>query len=391
MPQVHDAMDVNLTDEQVRLRSSAREFLAAECPRELIRDVMSARRAVAPGPGTDLWEQMAELGWMGLVLPETHGGAGLDAVDLAVLLEETGRVLLPLPYWSTVLCGEAIRLAGTETQRAEVLPEIARGKLRLAFAQLEAGGSWEAGSSKLEARPAGRDDGAGYVLSGRKLFVPDAQDAQQLVVAARTSEGPSLFLVDREAPGVAVEPIEYVDPTRPMSAIGFHEVALPPSALLGESGRAGPVLEELHAFARTALCAEMCGGAQRVLDMSVDFAKTREQFGKPIGSFQAIAHKCADMFVRVESIRSAAYYAAWALAAEEPDAGVSDCMAMAYCAEAFAHVAGEAIQIHGGLGFTWEQDLHLYYKRAKASEVAFGDVAFTRELAATQLIGPGAW
>ena len=205
-------------------------------------------------------------------------------------------------------------------------------------------------------------------------------------MAARTEAGPTLFLVDCETAGVAIRRIDYVDRTRPVFEVALDEVCVGHDAMLGANGRAEGLLEEMHDLARSALCAEMCGGTQRVLDMSVAYSKNREQFGRPIGSFQAVAHKCADMFVKAESARSAAYYAAWSLAAADPEAHLNACMAKAFCAEAYAKVAAEGIQIHGGLGFTWEHDMHLFYKRAKACEVALGDVAWTREQAARVLV-----
>jgi alkylation response protein AidB-like acyl-CoA dehydrogenase len=326
---------------------------------------------------------MVQLGWLGLVFPERYGGAGLDRVDLAVLLEEMGRVLVPAPFFSTVvLGGGAIVVAGSEEQKRDLLPRVAAGELRLSLAQLESDGRWDVASIELPAR----STAGGYSLSGRKLFVPDAGTAHRLVVLARCEAGLTLFLVECETPGVAIRQIDYVDRTRPLFEVTFDDARVEREAILGGIGLAESLLEEVHDLARAALCAEMCGGAQRVLDLSLAHAKSREQFGRPIGSFQAISHKCADMFVKVESTRSAAYYAAWSLAAADPEAHMNACMAKAFCAEAYAKVAAEGIQIHGGLGFTWEHDLHLFYKRAKACEVALGDVAWTRERAARVLI-----
>lgn len=378
-------MDVQLSEEQGLLQRSARDFLAAECGMAIVRECMDDPRPGPPAPhaARALWKQMAELGWTGLVIPEAHGGAGLDAVDLAVLLEEMGRVLLPGPYLSTLVGASAITLGGSEEQRARLLPRVARGDLRLSLAWLEEGGSWAPEACTTRARR----DGDATILSGTKLFVPDADLVDQLVVLARSEAGPALFLVERDAPGVAVRRIDFVDPTRPVCEVVLDDVAVGVEAIPGGAGGAEPLLEDVLDFARVALSAEMCGGAQQVLDLSVAYAKTREQFGKPIGSFQAIAHKCTDMFVKVESARSAVYYAAWALAAKDPSAHLASCMAKSYCAEAYSKVAAEGIQIHGGLGFTWEQDPQLYFKRAKADELAFGDVAYTRELAAAELIG----
>ena len=375
-------VDVQLSDEQRALQRSAGEFLAAECSMEFVRTCMDDP-AGSPLASQAVWTQMAELGWMGLVIPEAHGGAGLDAVDLAILLEEMGRVLLPLPFLSNLIGAQAVALAGSDEVQARLLPKVARGEVRLSLAQLEAGSNWATRVCTTQARR----DGDAVLLSGTKLFVPDAHTADLLVVLAQEEAGASLFLVERRAAGVGVRRIDFVDPTRPVCEVTLEDVAVGDEARLGAPGAAASVLDSLHDFARVAQSAEMCGGAQQVLDLSVVYAKTREQFGRPIGSFQAIAHKCADMFVKVEGARSAVYYAAWALAAAVPEAHVASCMAKSYCAEAFSQVAAQGIQIHGGLGFTWEQDPHLYFKRAKANEVAFGDIAYTRELAAVELIG----
>ena len=375
-------VDVQLSDEQRALQHSAVEFLAAECSMEFVRSCMDDPAGWPPASEV-VWKKMAELGWMGLVIPEAHGGIGLNAVDLAILLEEMGRVLLPAPFLSSLIGGQAVVLAGNAEVQARLLPKVARGELRLCLAQLEAGGSWATHACRTQARR----EGDALLLSGTKLFVPDAETADLLVVLAQEEAGPSLFLVERLAPGVGVRRIDFVDPTRPVCEVTLEDAEVGDDARLGAPGAAGSVLESLHDFARVAQSAEMCGGAQQVLDLSVAYAKTREQFGRPIGSFQAIAHQCADMFVKVEGARSAVYYAAWALAAAVPETHVASCMAKSYCAEAFTQVAAQGIQIHGGLGFTWEQDPHLYFKRAKANEVAFGDIAYTRELAAVELIG----
>lgn len=376
-------MDVTLTEEQEMLRKSARDFLSVECSIDLVRRGVDPPESL-PGPAEHvepLWRGMADLGWLGLTVPETYGGAGLGWVDLAVLLEEMGRALVPAPFLSTVVLGaQAITLAGSDAQRADLLPRIARGDLRVALAQCEREGDWDPGAALLSATATA----GGHTLEGRKLFVLDADAAQLLVVSAAAPEGPTLLLVERDAPGVEIRRIDSIDRTRPVYDVRF--AGTPAHERLGSPGAAAATLGALNTRARLAIAVESCGGARWALDAAVAHAKSREQFGKAIGSFQAIAHKCADMFVEVESSSSAAYYAAWALSAGAPDAHVSACMAKAYCADAYARVAAEAIQVHGGLGFTWEQDLHLYYKRAKACQLAFGDSALTRELAARVLV-----
>ena len=375
-------MDFGFSEEQEMLRKSARDFLAKECPMTYVRQMMEDER----GFRDEQWQQMAGLGWMGLILPEEHGGAGLDFVDLIVVLEEMGRVVLPGPFFSTVVLGGAALLeGGSAAQKKELLPKLAAGKLRVTLAQLEPSARWDAEGIALEARPAG----GGFKLSGTKLFVPDAHTADLLIVAGRApgstgAEGVSLFLVDPKAPGVSTTLLKTMDQTRKLCEVALRDVSVPAERVLGPAG--WKLLERVTDRGKVGLCAEMCGGAQKVLEMSVDYAKVREQFGRPIGSFQAIQHKCANMLVEVESSKSATYYAAWAVANDVPEASLAAAMAKAYCSDAYRHTAGEGIQIHGGIGFTWEHDMHIYFKRAKSSEVTFGDATWNREIVA-QLIG----
>jgi alkylation response protein AidB-like acyl-CoA dehydrogenase len=330
---------------------------------------------------------MAELGWTGLVLPEDVGGAGLGWLELAVLLEEMGAALAPGPFFSSVVLGAtAIERAGTPEQRARWLPALAAGELRATLALEEPGGG-AAGPVRM----VGREEGRGLRLSGVKTFVPDGHTADLVVVAVRngSEHAPlALAVVPGDAPGLSARAIDYTDATRKLAELRFEDVAVPADAVLGAGVDAERALGAVLDRARVALCAETAGLAQRVLDRSVAYAKTREQFGRPIGSFQAIQHKCADMLLRTENLRSAAWYAAWALDEDEPDAHAAACMAKAYAAEAGSQVAGDGIQIHGGLGYTWEQDLQLYYKRAKANEVALGDASHHRELVARATLDP---
>ncbi|TMB02371.1 MAG: acyl-CoA dehydrogenase [Deltaproteobacteria bacterium] len=377
-------MDFGFNEEQEMLRKSARDFLAKECAMTYVRQMMEDER----GFRDEQWQQMAGLGWMGLILPEEHGGAGLDFVDLIVVLEEMGRVVLPGPFFSTVVLGGVALLEGASAaQRKELLPKLAAGKLRVTLAQLEPSARWDAEGIALEARPAG----GGYKLSGTKLFVPDAHTADLLIVAGRApgstgAEGVSLFLVDAKAPGVTTTLLKTMDQTRKLCEVALRDVSVPAERVLGPAGQGWKLLERVTDRGKVGLCAEMCGGAQKVLEMSVDYAKVREQFGRPIGSFQAIQHKCANMLVEVESSKSATYYAAWAVANDVPEGPLAAAMAKAYCSDAYRHTAGEGIQIHGGIGFTWEHDMHIYFKRAKSSEVTFGDATWNREIVA-QLIG----
>ncbi len=370
-------MDFGFSEEQEMLRDATREFLAGECPMTYVRQMMDDER----GFSDQQWKKMAELGWTGLIVPEEFGGAGLTMVDMVVVLEEMGKVVMPGPFFaSTILGGVALDLAGTVEQKKRYLPALASGEKRSSLAQLEESGRWDGRGIALAATR----DGSGFRLKGTKLFVHDAHNADVLVVAARTGaegeEGVTLFLVET-GQGVSTRVLKTMDQTRKLCEVEL-DVAVGPEAVLGEVDAGWGLLARTLDRAKVALCAEMCGGAQRVLDMSVEYAKVREQFGKPIGSFQAIQHKCADMLVQVESAKSATYYAAWAVAEDVPEAHLAACMAKSYCSDAYREVAGEGIQIHGGIGFTWEHDMHLYFKRAKGSEVTFGDATWNRELVA---------
>jgi len=376
-------MDFGFSEEQEMLRSSARDFLAKECPMTWVRKMMEDER----GYTDDVWQKMAALGWMGLILPEEYGGAGLGFVDLVVVLEEMGRAVLPGPYFSTVILGGvAVLEGGSDALKQEILPQIADGSLKATLAQLEPSGRWGADGIGLEAT----HEGGAYRLSGTKLFVPDAGVADAFVVAARApgttgAQGITLFWVDAKTPGIAVTPLQTMDQTRKLGEVTFTNVAVPEGRVLGTPGDGWKLLDRIVDKGKVALSAEMCGGAQKVLEMSVEYAKVREQFGKPIGSFQAIQHKCANMLVEVESSKSVTYYAGWAVANDVAEAPLAAAMAKAYCSDAYRHTAGEGIQIHGGIGFTWEHDMHIFFKRAKSSEVTFGDATWNRELVA-QLI-----
>ncbi len=372
-------MDARFTEEQELLRHSARDLLARECPMSLVR----AQLEQPCGAADSLWERIVGTGWMGLGIGEEFGGAGLGLVEQVVLLEEFGRVLAPGPYFATTLLGgAAIDLAGDAAQRRRWLPEIASGRARATLAFLDDIERWDAAAIQLIATR----DGDGFRLHGAKRFVLEASSAELLVVAARSGDGDAgiaAFVLDARAPGVAIEPVALLDGTRKFATLRLTNVQAPRDALLPGGW---PALTRVLDRAKVALCAEMIGGAERVLELSVAYAKTREQFGQPIGAFQAIQHKCADMLVALEGAKSATYAAAWALQENEPDAPVAAAMAKAFTSDAFAKVAGEGIQIHGGLGFTWDHDLHLYYKRAKVSERLFGDGAWNRELVARALV-----
>jgi len=372
-------MDIGFTEEQEMLRESARQFLESECSMSYVRKMMENHTGYSEAQ----WKKMADLGWMGLILPEQYGGSGLSMVDLIVVLEEMGSVLMPGPFFATVLLGAlAIDLGGSAAQKQRYLPAIAAGNLKVTLAQLEKSGRWDADGIELPATK----HGAGYVLSGSKLFVHDAHNVGLLIVPARTTgsgaTGITLFLVDPHQPGVQITLLNTMDQTRKLCAVSLTSVEVGGDAVLDMPDHGWQLLERIVDCAKVGLCAEMCGGAQKVLEMSVEYAKAREQFGRPIGSFQAIQHKCANMLMQTESAKSATYYAAAALANAAQDAHLAACMAKAYCSDAYRFVTAEGIQIHGGIGVTWEHDMHLYFKRAKGSEVTFGDATWNRELVA---------
>ena len=371
-------MDFAFNEEQEMIRTQAADFLKNECPMDLVRELMDSEHAHSE----ELWEKIVDLGWSALPFPEEYGGIDLTFVDLAIILEEMGKVLLPGTYFSTVVLGGLTLLAaGSEEQKRQWLKPLAEGSLKATLAVAEPAGRIDAAGVTLKADR----QGDGYSLSGTKLFVPDAHTADLIICAARIGDsadsepGISLFAVDRDSVGLGVTPLKTLDQTRRLYEVTFDGVQLPESRILGQAGQAGPVLETVLAKAAIGLSAEMVGGAQRMLDLSVEYSKERVQFGRPIGSFQAIQHKCADMLVYTQSARSSVYAAAWAASQESEDLAVQASIAKAYTSDAFRFVAGEGIQIHGGMGFTWEEDPHLYLKRAKSAEVAFGDATYHRE------------
>jgi alkylation response protein AidB-like acyl-CoA dehydrogenase len=379
-------MDIGFTEEQELLRETARRFLESECTTQFVRHKMAEPAAITGA----FWQKLAEQGWLGIVYPEEQGGSGLGLVDLVVLMEEMGRAVMPGPFLSTVLLGgAAIDEAGSAEQRRHWLPQIAEGRTKAALAWTEPNLRWDAAGIGLQAR----ETAAGVALSGTKLFVGDAHLAEIIVAAARSRDGStmedgvSLFLVPRDAPGVSVTVLPTIDDTRKLCEVSLDNVALPASALLGGKHEGWAPLARVIARATVALAAEMCGGAQRVLDMTVDYAKIRIAFGKPIGSYQGVKHQAADMLVAIENAKSLTYYAAWALDQGLDEAPIAVSMAKAAASDMYRKVAGTGIQLHGGIGMTWEHDLQLYFKRAKASEVAFGDATWHRERV-SQLMAP---
>jgi alkylation response protein AidB-like acyl-CoA dehydrogenase len=370
------------SEEQEELRRSVRRFLEDKSPSAEVRRLMDTTDGYDP----KIWAQMAnELGLQSLHIPEEFGGQGFSFVELVVVLEEMGRALLCAPYFSSVcLAANAIMNAGTDEQKSSLLPGIASGETIATLAFTEPSGKWDANGITMEAAS---DGSGGYTLSGTKMFVLDGHTANLIVVAARSAgsggtEGISFFTVDGDASGLTRTALPTMDQTRKQAKLEFSNV---PAALLGSEGSGWAALSKTLDQAAVCLAAEQVGGAQKCLDMSVEYAKVRIQFGRPIGSFQAIKHKCADMLLEVESSKSAAYYAGWAAAEDNDELPVVASLAKSYCSEAYFHAAAENIQIHGGIGFTWEHDAHLYFKRAKSSEILFGDPTYHRELLAQRI------
>jgi alkylation response protein AidB-like acyl-CoA dehydrogenase len=369
-------VEFGFSEEQEELRKSVRRFLEDKSP------VSEVRRLMETPEGYDaaVWAQMADqLGLQSLAIPEEYGGAGFGYVELGIVFEEMGRALLCAPYFSTVgLAAGTLLSSGDEGAMKTYLPGIAAGETIATLALTEDSGRWDLEGVTCAARA----DGDDYRLDGHKMFVVDGHVANLLLVAARTDAGLSLFAVAGDAEGLTRTPLQTMDQTRKQARLEFSGT---PAQLVGTDGGAAECLTRALDLAAVVLAAEQVGGAQRVLETSVEYAKTRIQFGRPIGSFQAIKHKCADMLLEVESSKSAAYYAEWAAAEGSPELPVVASLAKAYCSEAFFHAAAENIQIHGGIGFTWEHDAHLYFKRAKSSELMLGDPAYHRELLAQRI------
>jgi alkylation response protein AidB-like acyl-CoA dehydrogenase len=370
-------LNFTFSEEQEELRRTIRRFLDDKSPSTEVRRLMET----PDGYDEAVWKQMAqELGLQALHIPEKYGGQGFTFVELGIVLEEMGRALLCAPFFSTVgVVANAILNAGTEEQKKALLPGIASGETIATLALGEPDKGWTAADVTLEAK-----DG---VLNGTKTYVIDGATANLIVVAARESgttgaDGISLYTVRGDAEGLSRKTLEAIDLTRKLAQLDFSNVK---GELLGARGQAWPALQRTLDHAAVALAAEMCGGAQRCLDMAVQYAKDRVQFGRPIGSFQAIKHKCADMLLEVESAKTAMYYALWVAAADDPELSVVAPMAKAYAADAFFKAARDNIQVHGGIGFTWEHDAHLYYRRAKSDELMFGDAPYHRELLAQRL------
>ena len=366
-------MDIRLSDDQVEIARQARRFCENESPMEFVREMFEDERGITD----EVWQKMVEMGWTAMRVPEEHDGLGLELMDLAVVFEEMGRGVVPGPLFSTaLLVVEIIKAAGGPEQQKRYLPAIAAGELRGALALHERDGGGDLDYIEL---PAELKDG-GYVLDGVKLYVPDAHLADILIVPARTGEDVTLFLVNPSDDGVKVEMMPSLDGTRKLCAVTFNRAAVPRDNILGAPDRGRAPLMAAVQCALVGLCAESVGGAQRALEIANEYAKERVQFDQPIGAYQSIKHRLAQMFVEVESARSLLYWAAWAQDhADAGEAAQAASVAKVYCSDAFTHAASGALQILGGTGFTWEHDIHLYLKRAKANELSLGDPAYHRE------------
>ena len=369
-------MNFAFTDEQEQLREFVRSFLEEKSPEAAVREQMDTEQGFDPG----VWAQMSEqMGLPALTIPEAYGGQGFTPVEQLVVLEEMGRALLCAPFFSSaVMAANTLMLCVDEAAKHAHLPGIASGETRGTLAFTEQNGRWDEGGITMAASPSN----GSWRLDGVKMYVLDGHTADLIIVAARTPGGVSLFTVDPDAAGLTRTALSTMDQTRKQAKLAFDGVE---ATLIGSEGEGWPVLEAVLDLAAVALAAEQVGGAQRCLDMSVEYAKVRVQFGRPIGSFQAIKHKCADMLLEVESAKSAAYYAGWCAAEMNDELPQVASLAKSYCSEAYFHAAAENIQIHGGIGFTWEHPAHLYFKRAKSSELLFGDPTYHRELLAQRI------
>jgi alkylation response protein AidB-like acyl-CoA dehydrogenase len=369
-------MDFGLSEEQEMLQQSAREFLTQECPPTFVRELYKE----PDGFSRELHRKMAEQGWTGLLVPEAQGGLGLTMLDMAVLLEEMGRAAVPGPFlFSSVLFTLGLSLGGSAAQKKAWLPQIVLGNAIGTFAFLEADDRLDAAGVTLKAKKS-RD---GYVLTGVKMFVPFAAVADVLLVAVRTGgrgeEGVSLFLVDRESPGVTISPLDIFDRTRRVYEVEFKNVLVSKAALVGGEGEGWKIVARLLDAACVALAADSLGGSQKSLEMAVEYTKVRTQFNRPIASFQALKHMAAEIVSDIEPARSLVWYAAHVYDTLPREAARAASLAKARLSDVYSRTTNRAVQMHGGIGFTWEHDMHFWFKRAKWNEFAFGDAIYHRE------------
>ena len=372
-------MDITLSKTQQNIAQEARRFLKKECPSEYVQEIFKDAR----GMTDDLWQKMAEMDWMAMRIPENYGGMGMEQIDMSLLLEEMGRAVLPGPFFSTViLAGETIMAAGTDTQKRQYLGAIADGKAKATLALHEPDGGTDIEYIDMSGTRSGDD----FILKGTKLYVPDAHLADFIVLPVRTgttgdpADTISLFVMSAREKGVTILPLPTMDGTRKLSAVICKDVQLNKTSILGELNKGWQPLMHALQRAQVGLCAEAVGGAQKAMEIASDYAKVRVQYDQPIGSFQAVKHMCAQMFTEAESSRSMLYWASWAQDyGAENEAAIAASSAKAYCTDAFTNVAAKGIQVLGGTGFTMENEMHLYLKRAKANQSALGTPVYHRE------------
>ncbi|TAK28873.1 MAG: acyl-CoA dehydrogenase [Chloroflexota bacterium] len=361
-------MDLALSEEQQMLKETARRFFEKECSKTLVRELLASDDGYSPAH----WQSMAELGWLGLPFPERYGGADFRLVDLAVVLEEMGRALLPSPYCATVLLGGyPILEAGSEEQKSSLLPRVAQGELILTMALLETGAAYDPADISLTAKA----DADGYLLNGVKLFVPYAHIADTILTVVRTApgegpEGLSILLVDRATPGVRCTLLRPIDDSK-LCEVAFENVRVPKANVLGEPGAAGPAIEKALARAAVAETLLVVGGCQLALELSVEHVKNRVQFGQAVGAFQAVQHHCANISTDIDGSRFLSYQAAWMLSEGLP-AAKEVAMAKGWVSDASLRIMSRAHQVHGGVSFITEHDLTLFFKRINAAAVAYG-------------------
>ena len=374
-------MDLGLDEQQELLKNFARDFLEKECPETLVREMEEDEKGYSP----DLWQKMAQQGWMGLIITEDHGGTGMNLCELVVLLEEFGRALVPGPFVPTVVLGGVpIMHAGSDEQKSELLPKIAAGELIMTMALTEPSAKWTADGVQLEAKK----DGGDYVLNGTKLFVQDGHVTDKMIVAARTGgsgeDGVTLFIVDSKSDGIKFEVLKTIAADK-QSEVTFENVKVPAASILGAEGKGWEIVEHTKRVATVSACAYLVGLSQMDFDVTLNYAKERVQFGRPIGSFQAIQHKLADAVIDVDGSRFITYKAAWSLQEGEDDADLMISMAKAWTSDASRRVVAHGQQIHGGIGFTKEYKIQLYFRRQKWMELMWGDADYHRELVADKL------
>jgi alkylation response protein AidB-like acyl-CoA dehydrogenase len=376
-------LDFGFSEEQEMLRDAAKRFLADNCSTKFVRQMMADATAHDPA----FWGKLVGQGWPGLLIPEQYGGTNGTFLDLTVIAEEMGKAIIPGPFFAAAALGAPAFIDGaSDALKKEFLPKMAEGKFIATVAIAEGAGRFDAGGIEIKASK----KGSGYTLTGEKFFVPDAQVADAIIVAARTGggngeDGITLLCIPAKEKGVTVTQLKTVDMTRRMCHVKFDNVQA--DVVIGKENGGWTTLRRVLDVATAALSAEMVGTAQKALDIAVDYAKTRVQFGKPIGSFQAVKHKCVDMMVSVENARSLTYYACWTVDERVPEAATAVPMAKAYASDMAKNVTSEAIQVHGGIGFTWEHDMHLYHRRALAGEANLGNAPIHREVVAKTLLG----